>query len=177
MSPRLVLTALLFLVSACASTDPGTPTADEQVMPADFAGTVNYANGTVAPPYHYEWSVRFDESSAVVEWRPGYSESIQPWRETVDITDDQRSKLYGRLREIGVFDLGQAKDDGLVGGPGGSVEVTAGGRAYDPGTLGSSEDSVRVLRDAADAVKELVPADVWSAMRTKQDEWSEQQPK
>lgn len=177
MSPRFVLIALLFLVSACASTDPGEPTADERVMPADFAGTVNYANGTVAPPYHYEWSVRFDESSAVVEWRPGYSSDVEPWRETVDITEDQRATLYGRLRELGVFDMGQAKDDGLVGGPGGSIEVTAGGRAYDPGSLGSSEDSVRVLKDVADAVAKLVPADVWSALRAKQDAWSAQQPK
>jgi len=177
MLPRAVLLTLLFLVSACASTDPGTPTADEQVMPADFAGTLDYANGTVAPPYHYEWTVRFDESSAVVEWRPGYEEAVEPWRETVDITGDQRSQLYGRLRELGVFDMAEAKDDGMVGGPGGSIEVTAGGRTYDLGTLGSSEDSVRVLKDVADAVRELVPGNVWHGLETKQDEWSEQQPK
>lgn len=177
MFPRVVLLTLLFLVSACASANPGRPTADEQVMPADFAGAVDYANGTVAPPYHYEWRVRFDESSAVVEWRPGYEETVEPWRETVEITADQRSQLYGRLREIGVFDMAKAKDDGMVGGPGGSIEVTAGGRMYDPGSLGSSEDSVRVLKDVADAVRELVPADVWSALQDKQDEWSEQQPK
>jgi hypothetical protein len=177
MSPRFTLISLLFVVSACASTDPGEPTVDGQVMPADFAGTVNYANGTVAPPYHYEWSVRFDESKAVVEWRPGYSSDVEPWRETVDITEDQRSTLYGRLREIGVFDMGAAADDGMVGGPGGSIEVTAGGRAYDPGSLGSSEDSARVLTAAADAVRALVPADVWAALRDKQDAWSARQPK
>jgi len=28
---------------------------------------VPYLNGTVPPPYHYEWSVRFDESSGFVQ--------------------------------------------------------------------------------------------------------------
>src|SRR5687768_963753 len=97
----VLLAFVSFLVTACASTDPGQPTADEQVMPADFAGTVEYANGTVAPPYHYEWNVTFDEKAAVVEWRPGYEERTEPWRETVEITAEQRQQLYDRLRELG----------------------------------------------------------------------------
>jgi hypothetical protein len=97
-------------------------------MPADFAGTVEYGNGSVAPPYHYDWVLRFDE----------------------------------------------ATDDGMVGGPGGSsVEVTAHGRTHDPGSLGGSDASVRLLEDVADAVQELIPAE----LRDKQDVWSEQQPK
>lgn len=171
----VLLAVLSFLVTACASTNPGQPTADEQVMPADFAGVIDYANGTVAPPYHYEWSVEFDASTAVVEWRPGYDEKTEPWRETVEITTEQRQQLYGRLHELGVFDMPQATDDGMVGGPAGGVQLTADGRVYDPGTLGLSEDGVRVLEDVADAAQELVPADVWAALQDKQDAWSAEQ--
>jgi hypothetical protein len=174
---RAVILVLLLLVAACTQRDPGTPKADESAMPADFAGEVSYANGTVAPPYHYEWTVTFDDATAVVEWRPGYEEGTQPWRETVDITADQRATLYGRLRDLGVFDMAKASDDGLVGGPGGHLEITAGGRTYDPGSLGSSEDSAQVLRKVADAVRELVPADVWDGLAAKQDDWSDRQPK
>lgn len=174
---RAVVLLLLLLVAGCAQQSPGTPKPDDKVMPADFAGSVNFANGTVAPPYHYEWTVTFDASTAVVEWRPGYEEGTQPWRHSVDITDEQRAGLYQKLRDLGVFDMEQAIDDGLVGGPGGHIEVTAGGTTYDPGSLGSSEDSSRVLRKAADAAKELVPADVWAGLEAKQDEWSAQQPK
>jgi hypothetical protein len=174
---RAVFLVMLLLVAGCAQRSPGTPKPDDTVMPADFAGTVSYANGTVPPPYHYEWTVTFDDSSAVVEWRPGYEEATEPWRETVDITDDQRSHLYGQLRDIGLFDMSEASDDGMVGGPGGHLEITARGKTYDPGSLGSSEDSARVLGNVADAVKELVPADVWDGLKAKQDDWSAQQPK
>jgi len=173
----LVVVLSLVLVAGCARSSPGTPTPDDQVMPADFAGMVEYGNGSVAPPYHYEWRLRFEASTAVVEWRPGYDSSTQPWRETADITDDQRKQLYGALRDLGVFEMGEAPDDGMVGGPTGSVEVTAHGRTYDPGSLGGNDDTVRLLKDVAAAVKELLPADVWDGLMTKQDDWSERQPK
>lgn len=173
----VVIVLLLLVVAGCAQQSPGKPTADDQVMPADFAGTVEYGNGSVAPPYHYDWQLRFDESTAVVEWRPGYDSATQPWRETADITADQRKHLYTVLRDLGVFDMGEATDDGMVGGPTGSVEITAHGRAYDPGSLGGNDDSVRLLKDVAAAVAELFPADVWAGLKARQDDWSEQQPK
>lgn len=164
---RAVLLVLLLAVAGCAHR--AGPGVDDRVMPDDFAGTVTYENGSVEPRYHYRWRVTFDESTAVVEWRPGYDEDVSPWRETVDITGDQRSRLYGRLRDLGLFDMPDATDDGMVGGPVGSVEVTARGRTYDPGSLGGSEDSARLLKSAADAVRDLVPEDVWDEMRDRQD--------
>ena len=161
-----LLVISLLLLAGCAQRR-----ADDRVPPADFAGTVEYANGTVAPPHHYRWRLTFDDATAVVEWRPGYDESTEPWRETVPITGDQWTRLYGQLRGLGVFGTTEASDDGLVGGPGGSIEITAGGRTYAPGPLGGSEDSARLLTDVADAVRELVPAEVWDGLRARQDEW------
>jgi hypothetical protein len=172
-----VLLTLVLLLTGCA--EAGTPVPDETavpVMPVDFAGTVDYGNGSVAPPYHYEWQVRFDEASAEVSWTPGYDQT-QPWREHVSITADQREHLYSALRDAGVFEAGKATDDGMVGGPTGSVELTADGRTYTPGTLGTSEDGQRLLRDVVAAVEELVPADVWAGFEDRQDDWSRQQPK
>jgi hypothetical protein len=168
---------LLVLVAGCAQRHAGAAEADGQVMPADFAGTVEYANGSVPPPYHFRWRLTFDASTAVVEWRPGYDESARPWRESVDITAEQRTTLYGRLRDLGVFGTVEATDDGMVGGPGGDIEVTADGRTYDPGPLGGSESGARLLTDVAEAVRELVPADVWDGLKVKQDDWSARQPK
>ena len=34
-----------------------------------------------------------------------------------------------------------------------------------------------MLKDVADAVEELVPADAWDELRDKQDAWAKQQPK
>jgi hypothetical protein len=172
---RAAFLVLLLVVAGCAHR--GAPPADHQAMPADFAGTLAYENGSVPPPYHYRWTVTFDDSTATVEWRPGYEEATQPWRETADITGDQRTDLYEQLRDLGVFDMPDATDDGMVGGPGGHLEVTADGRTYDPGSLGGSEDSARLLEDVADAVHELVLPEVWDGLRDKQDDWSARQPK
>jgi hypothetical protein len=172
---RAVFLVLLLVVAGCAHR--GTPVAGDQVMPDDFAGTVAYENGSVPPPYHYRWTVTFDDSSATIEWRPGYDDDGEAWRETADITGDQRTRLYERLADLGVFDMPDATDDGMVGGPGGHLELTARGRTYDPGSLGGSEDSAQLLRSVADAVRELVPDDVWDGMKAKQDDWSDRQPK
>ncbi|TDV53911.1 hypothetical protein [Actinophytocola oryzae] len=177
MAMRAVLLVLLLVVAGCATERPGTPSADDTVMPADFAGSVTYANGTVAPPYHYEWRLTFDDTTAAIEWTPGYDRSTTPWRETVDITADQRATLFGVLRDLGVFDLDAAGDDGMVGGPTGGVEVTSDGRTYDPGTLGLSKDSATLLDGVVDAVHDLAPAEVWDGLEDKQDDWSARQPK
>jgi hypothetical protein len=172
-----VLLTLVLLLAGC--TEAGTPVRDDSavpVMPADFAGTVEYGNGSVAPPYHYRWQVRFDDTTAEVAWTPGYDET-QPWREHVNITADQREHLYSALRNAGVFEAGTDIDDGMVGGPTGSVELTAAGRTYTPGTLGASKDGQRLLDEVVAAVEELVPADVWDGLQDRQDDWSRQQPK
>jgi hypothetical protein len=172
---------LLVLVTGCAERHAGAPRADGQVVPADFAGTVEYANGSVPPPYHFRWRLTFDASTAVVAWRPGYDASARPWRESVEITAEQRRTLYGRLRDLGVFGTDEAgdggMDGGMVGGPGGDLEVTAGGRTYDPGPLGGSESGARLLTGVAEAVRELVPAGVWDGLKAEQDDWSARQPK
>jgi hypothetical protein len=168
------LLVLSLVVAGCAQ---GPTPAGDQSTPADFAGTVEYANGSLPPPYHYEWRLTFDASKAVVEWRPGYDSATEPWRKTADITADQRKRLYGQLRDLGVFGKPAAEGDGMDGGPGGNIEITAGGRTYDPGSLGGNEGSARLLKGVADAVRELVPADVWDGLKAEQDEWSARQAK
>lgn len=172
---RAMFLLLVLVVAGCAHRS--TPTADDKTMPADFAGTMEYQNGSVAPPYHYRWQMTFDDETAVVEWWPGYDEAAQSWQETAYPGGDQRSRLYGRLRDLGVFDDRKATGDGMVGGPVGRVEVTENGRTYDPGSLGGSKESAGLLREVAAAVEEFVPAAVWDALRARQDYWSANQPK
>lgn len=145
-------------------------------MPADFAGTVEYGNGSVAPPHHFEWRLSFDESTATVEWTPGYDDA-EPWRETVDITDDQRLRLYDGLRDSGALEFDEPVDEGMAGGSTGRVSVTLDGDTHDSGELGGSRAGQRVLDDVVAAVEDLVPADVWSGFEDRQSDWAERQPK
>lgn len=175
MSLRVVLLAFLLVVAGCAKEDPGVPVAGDGT-PADFTGTVEYGNGSVAPPYHYEWRVRFDRATASVEWTPGYEET-EPWSHLLDIGVEKRERLYDMLRDAGAFTFDDNTDEGITGGSTGSVELVADGKNYDTGSLGDSRAGQKVLDDVVAAVEELIPADVWAQMKDKQDEWSAQQPK
>ncbi|MGQ0839003.1 hypothetical protein [Actinokineospora sp.] len=160
----LCLTAALGLLAGCSS--DRSPDA----LPADFAGSVEYRNGTVAPPYHYEWTAEFTATEATVRWRPGYAEATEPWTETVALPADRRAELYRALRAAGAFE-DTPDDDGLTGGSLGSVRLTADGRTYSPGTLGRSRESQDRLDAVRDAVMAAVPTEVWDGMQRRQEQW------
>jgi hypothetical protein len=172
---RVVAVALVLLVAGCSQPQPGTPAAGEDVMPADFAGTVEYGNGSVPPPYHFEWVVRFDAKTVTVDWTPGY-EDVEPWTEAYEIDQAKRAALYADLRDIGVFTFEDSPDEGLAGGSIGGVELVANGERHDTGSLGTSRAGQDVLDEVVTAVKKVVPADMWTRMEDKQTEWSRQQP-
>jgi hypothetical protein len=175
---RVAALVLLLALTAC-SAEPGTPApAPMDAMPDDFAGTIVFRKGSVPPPYHYSWEVRFDEDSAEVVWQPGYDEAVPAFRESVPLDREQRELTWERLRAAGQFEpLPEATDDDqMVGGPTAEVEVMAGGRTYTPGTVGE----IRETADMVDAVEEagagLFPAEVWESVAARQQAWSDQQP-
>jgi hypothetical protein len=178
--------AVASLVAGCARTEPGDPSATAspratagpaETMPADFAATVDYGNGSVPPPYHYEWRLRVTESGAELGWRPGYEKDAPVWTETVPADQAGRERFYDRLRSAGGLDPAPSADEpGSSGGSSGSVEATAGGETYETGQLSTSGAGQDVLDEVKAAADELVPAEVWDRMRDKQDTWAEQFP-
>ena len=165
--------ALLVALTAC-SAEPGTPTPVAQ-MPDDFAGTIVFRKGSVAPPYHYSWEVRFDEDSAELVWQPGYDESVPAFRESVPLDREQRELTWERLRAAGQFEpLPEAADE-MVGGPTAEVEVVAGGRTYAPGTVGTIPETADLVDAVEEAGKGLFPVEVWESVAAQQQAWSDQQ--
>jgi hypothetical protein len=171
---RLLVLVAVFVLAGCGQTG-GTPTTapspeDGGRMPADFAATIVYRNGTVAPPHHFEWRLRVEPTRAELTWRPGYTDET-PWVEAVAVTGEQRAALYDRLRTAGVLDPARPADEGVVGGPTGSVEATASGRTRNSGDLGLSEHSQDALDEVRAAAEELVPDEVWDRMAGRQRAW------
>jgi len=177
MSLRLVLIALLLMVAGCGQTaKPGTAT-PEAAMPDDFVGEISYRNGSVAPPYHYEWRVAFDTEAAHLTWSPGY-EGTETWTETVELGADERARFHNQLSSAGLFEFTEDADDGLVGGPTG--RATFGQEPdvfYDSGTLGTSEAGQDMLDEVVAATKGVFPGEVWADMASRQSAWEQRQPK
>jgi hypothetical protein len=184
MSLRLVLIAVLLVVAGCGqgAVTPGKPTpetaaSDDTAMPPDFAGEISYGNGSVAPPYHYEWRVEFDTRTARLTWTPGY-EDAETWTEAVDLDAAARERLYDRLRDAGLFEFTNDPDDGLVGGSTGQATLRRGPDVfYDSGTLGTSEAGQDLLDEVVAATEDLFPDEVWAAMDQRQRDWGARQPK
>jgi hypothetical protein len=173
MSLRLVLIALLLVVAGCAATPMPANDTPGDTMPSDFAGEISYANGSVAPPYHYEWRVEFDTRTAHLTWSPGY-DGTEKWTEAVGLDSGTRESLYDRLHEAGLFEFTNEPDEGLVGGATGRA---AFGSFYDSGTLGTSEAGQDMLDEVVAATRAVFPDEVWTAMEQRQRDWEAQQPK
>jgi hypothetical protein len=172
----MCLMAAVLAVGACST--GGTPTsvgsqAVPERMPHDFGGRITYREGSVPPEYHYEWVLDLSATEAVINWRPGYDEDLQPWTATVALTADQRAQLYEGLRAAGVFNPIDEESDQTAGGPTGSVELTVAGRTYHP-RLGTNKPSGRVLTAVREAVVTTLPAEVWQDFRSKQESWTPQ---
>jgi hypothetical protein len=176
MSLRLVLIAVLLMVAGCAAT-PGkaVPANDTpgDTMPSGFAGEISYGNGSLPPPYHYEWRVEFDTRTATLTWTPGY-EGAEKWTENADLEEDTREQLYDRLHQAGLFEFTNESDEDLVGGPTGRATF---GSFYDSGTLGTSEAGQDMLDEVVAATRAVFPDEVWAAMEQRQHDWEAQQPK
>ncbi|MDQ3790417.1 MAG: hypothetical protein M3422_24665 [Actinomycetota bacterium] len=166
-----VLVVALVLLAGCGVDRK----AADQGMPDDFVGEVSYSNGSLPPPYHYEWRVEFDTGTARLEWTPGY-EDADTWTETVGLDEDTRRRLYDRLDATGLFEF-ENSDDGMVGGPTAwaTFEGTPDGH-HDTGTLGTSEAGQDMRDELVAATEQLFPADVWAEMERKQSEWEERHP-
>jgi hypothetical protein len=161
---KLLVLAVLLTLSACVSrTEP-----PEEA----FAGTIEYERGSVPPPYHYAWRLDVDTTTATLAWTPGYDD-VDPWTATVDITEQDRERLYERLDTAGVLGFEDNPDEGLAGGSTGRVTT----QDTDTGTLGSSRAGQDLLDEVREAAEDLVPDQIWRDMNDKQDEWSARQPK
>jgi len=171
-----LLVVVAALASGCSQASGGTAVAARETgaMPDDFTATIVYRNGSVPPPYHFEWRLRVDGGGGELSWRPGYDEDVPAWVEAVAVSAEQRAELYAALRAAGAFDKAPAPDENLAGGSTGSVELTAAGRTHSPGELGLSEDSQDILEAVHTAAEDVVPAAVWSRMSDRQQTWGEQ---
>jgi hypothetical protein len=165
---RVLMVVVALLLAGCG-TEAG-PSRPADAMPADFAGEISYSNGSLPPPYHYEWRVEFDTVSARLTWTPGY-DGAEEWSETVDLGPAERRQLYDRIEETGLFEF-ENSDDGMVGGPTGRATF----RHHDTGTLGTSEAGQDMLDELVDATRATFPDAVWTEMESKQRAWEEQHP-
>ncbi|HTP07764.1 MAG TPA: hypothetical protein VMP08_05910, partial [Anaerolineae bacterium] len=131
MTSRLTITAalLLFAVAGCTAV---TPTPNPFITrPTDFNLVYEWQEGSLPPPYHYEYTITIDPAGqGQLVMVPDYAFNDPPqWTEAFTLTPALLDQFYQYLFDKGLFDQHwQAQEQPPVGGSYDSLHVTAHGQ-------------------------------------------------
>ncbi len=168
--PVWSLLGLAAATIACASLGGGSkpPTS----RPDDFSVTYNWYEGSVPPPYHYEYMITIESDGAgLVTYSPDYPGADVPtWTEPFTLDSSQMDALYTQLRDLDVFNTAWSEADQVpVGGSHSNLTILADGRTVDipafPAQAAASAESAKGV------VIAVVPADIWDRLSAQRDQY------
>lgn len=117
--------AALVLLAACAPGGAAGP------PPADLSLRYDWREGSLPPPYHYEYTITLAADGAgAMTMVPDYpGPGVPVWEEPFTAAPEEVAALYGLMLDQGLLsERWRELDQPPVGGSSASLEVTAGGR-------------------------------------------------
>jgi hypothetical protein len=162
---------MLGTLLACSLFTPGSPALDER--PADFSLVYEWREGSLPPPYHYEYTISVTADGAgTLTLVPDYPGPAVPiWTETFGLDAAALDALYAQLAAEGAFTTGwRAEDDPPVGGSYSWLTLTAGGREIEIPPFPIESQTAAASRIEA-AVNALVPADLWDSINARREQY------
>ncbi len=181
MKPWLVFALLLGLLSGCRQVQaPENPPNERppEPRPPDFSLVYEWSEGSLPPPYHYEYSIRIGEDGAgEVRMLPDYEYSNPPeWVEAFHVTPEQLDEFYQSAWSAGLFATRwETEEDPPVGGSSESLLVTAAGKKYQIPWYVPPEQQAAV-ETIIHAVNDLVPADLWQTLEARRQAYMQSHP-
>ena len=144
-------------------------------MPADFALSFDHKEGSVPPPYHYEWTVEFDaEGAGKATYTPDYGgEGVPIYQASFEVSDADRESIYAALLRDGALEEQATTDDPPIGGALDTAKVTADGSTFNVPAF--NEEGEATLDNVADQVRALVPAEDWARFEREGKKYSEKE--
>ncbi len=176
LTRRLLPVALAVGLTGCSALGATTPQPISR--PDDFALTYEWVEGSLPPPYHYEYVIRLTASGqGEVIMTPDYpADDVPVWTETFSLPADQFDQLYATMAAEGLLTQAwQAQGDPPVGGSSEWLTVTAAGRLIEipafvvPAQASRAEAIYAALRSA-------VPETIWSKLEAQRQEYVEAHP-
>lgn len=151
-SATMLIAALLLAGCSATSTEGPTPT--------DFRLRYDWREGSLPPPYHYEYTITLAaDGSAAIVMVPAYpGPGVPSWEEPFTVPSAEVERLYRLMQAQGLLsERWRELDLPPVGGSSASMEVTADGRTVQLPSF--PVDGQRERIEAIYAVVEgLVPA-------------------
>jgi len=141
--------------------------------PADLALRYEWREGSVPPPYHYEYTVRLGPGGqGEVVFRPDYAQHDPPvWTEAFSVPGEALAGLYALLAEAGVFTRRWRRSPRLpIGGSTAWLEATAGGRTVTV-PAGLAQSQAAAIGAVYEAIRGLVPGAIWAKLLARRDDY------
>jgi hypothetical protein len=141
----------------------------EPGAPSDLVVVYRWCNGSLPPPFHYEYVIRLgpgDQGS--IDFIPDYPMHDPPvWTEAFDLAGSFLGGLYGLMDRKGIL-VKRWKEGGhsRLGGELEWMEVTVGERRI---LVPSGIEEHEPVKDVYEMIRGAVPQDIWDEMRKRQE--------
>jgi hypothetical protein len=135
------------------------------VKPADFSIVYHWQEGSIPPPYHYEYDIRLGPGVAgEIVFTPDYPGRDTPvWTEPLTISEEQFAKLYALMADDVLAREWRKMKQPPVGGSLEWLEVTAGGKQVTVPSFPQKRDAAP-LRAIYDTLRAIVPSELWDSL-------------
>lgn len=146
---------MLILLAGCGGGNEGAD------PPDDFAITVDYADGSVPPPFHVEWTLTVDrDGQGTLDYTPDYpGDGVPTYTAQFDVEAAVIADLYNGLVDNDLLRSQDPATDTPVGGPTETATVTADGETYE---IPAYADGIAPLQPVEGQIHRLVPKEVWN---------------
>jgi hypothetical protein len=146
---------------------------EDPEMPGDFSLRFEHYDGSVAPPYHREWTITVAaDGTGTVEYVPDYSgEGVPVYEEDFSVPRSEVAALYEELEGANLLEghLEEASDP-PIGGSVERAEITADGEQVEVPAFVDS--GAAPLEPASDRIEALVPEPVWRDLERRADAYA-----
>lgn len=144
--------------------------------PDDFAVAYDWREGSLPPPYHYEYSITLnDEGLCEIIMMPGYDRAEVPrWEERFEVPAADRDRLYQQFLDLGLFTQSWREASELrVGGSTQWMTVVANGTQVKlPAQVVESQEAAAEQIYAA--VHAIIPPEIWNKLQDQLKQYQEE---
>ena len=176
---RLSNLLLTLLAVSCIGWTTFQPSINEKnARPDDFGVEYEWREGSLPPPYHYEYTVIIKPSGrGEIVLTPDYPSTIVPkWTEYFKVEEQGLNDLYRVMVENGLFTRKWRQlDTAPVGGSNQTLVVTAQGKRIKVEDYVVTEQQVSAKVMYA-AVQALVPKEIWERLQARRQQYMQVHP-
>ncbi len=143
----------------------------QRSVPADLALRYEWQQGSLPPPYHYEYTIRIGPGAqGEIVFLPDYAQHNPPqWTEALAVTDEALAGLYRMLQDIDVFShTWRRPERSPVGGSYDWLDVTARGQTVRVPSHLAPRDAAAIA-PVYEAIRALVPKALWVRLRAQHE--------